>query len=400
MGRVLEVPVNSRFIKPPPLPFPEGLDEDIWNRARLATSTDRQDPLLPYTPLTSHTLLAACQRDEFSYEEPISAVTTGDHYRGAFTTLLVDLLRQPGRNLTETTYIGLFHTMEREENKSRLPKQTPYVEGDNKTRVLFSMTDLGCQFPVLSSTGMDETFSVPAGTIHGVNEKTLFTITSGDDRFEGLKPIHNSVLPLSSRFKTPDGISLKDDSRAYVTKWDLPHPKVFVQQSSNGPSDSLDYDVVISQSPDGRMKLERRDELIPHYAKRDVYFTPRETSLKLSTPDTHISSIIDAVTRFNFHLLQKSSNDTSVNLHVKLERLSYGDGQPVKDGKDFFAEGEPVMPKGNIKMGPKVTAAVKIVDLDPVYGFTLSVDNSRTSLYPYIFGFDPVTYEIVVREFL
>jgi len=82
-------------------------------------------------------------------------------------------------------------------------------------------------------------------------------------------------------------------------------------------------------------------------------------------------------------------------LHVKLERLSYGDGQPVKDGKDFFAEGEPVMPKGNIKMGPKVTAAVKIVDLDPVYGFTLSVDNSRTSLYPYIFGFDPATYEIV-----
>jgi hypothetical protein len=412
MGLVLEVPVNSRFIKPPPLPFPEGLDEDIWKRARLATNTDKQDSLLPspYTPLTSHTLLAACQRDELSYEERISA----DHYYGAFTTLLLDLLRQPGRNLTETTYIGLFHTMERQENKTRLPMQTPYVEGDNKTRILFSMTDLGRQFPVLSST--DETFSVPAGAILGVNEKTLFTIKSGDDRFEGLKPIH--VLPLSSRFEKLDGISLKDDSRAYVTKWDLPHIKVFVQQSSNasGPSDSLDYDVVIShwrlESPDGRMKLERRDGLIPRYAESVISFTPREATLELSNTDSHISHIIDAVTRFNFHLFQNNSKDIGDNrdtskdigdrLHVKLERLSCGDGhwQPVKDGKDFFASGEPVRPKPNINIGPKVTAAVEIVDSDALYGLTLSVDNPRTSLFPYVFVFYPATYEIAVREIL
>ncbi|KAF8810874.1 hypothetical protein BYT27DRAFT_7090905, partial [Phlegmacium glaucopus] len=388
MGRVLDLE-NSRFIEPPRSPFPKGLDEDIWNRARFAT--DIQDPLLPYPPLTSHILLAACQRDELAYEVPPSTVTTGDHYCGAFTTLLLDLLRQPGRKLPETTYIGLFHTLERQENKARLPKQTPYVEGDNKTRILFSMTDLGRQFPVLLSK--NETFSVPAGTIHGVNGETVFTIKSGDDRFEGLKPIH--VLPLSSRFEKLDGISLKDDSRAYVTKWNQLHPKVFVQQSSDGPSDSLDYDVIISQSPDGSMKLERRDELIPHYAESDIHFTPHETSLDLSTPDTHISTIIDAVTRFNFHLLQSSSNDIGDRLHVKLERLStYGGGQPFEDGKDFFASGEPVMPKANIKMGPKVTAAVKIVDLKALYGFTISIDNPRTPLFPYIFGFDPATYEI------
>ncbi|KAF8810549.1 hypothetical protein BYT27DRAFT_7186342 [Phlegmacium glaucopus] len=236
------------------------------------------------------------------------------------------------------------------------------------------MTDLGRQFPVLLSK--NEMFSVPAGTIHGVNEETVFTIKSGEDRFEGLKSIH--VLPLSSRF-------------------DKLHPKVFLQQSSNGPSgsDSPDYDVVISQSPDGSMKLERRDELIPHYAESDIHFTPREASLDLSTPNTHISTIIDAVTRFNFHLLQSSSNDIGDKLHVKLERLStYGGGQPFEDGKDFFASGEPVRPKVNIKMGPKVTAAVKIVDLNALYGFTLSVDKPGTSLFPYVFGFDPATYEI------
>jgi hypothetical protein len=388
MGRVLDLE-NSRFIEPPRLPFPKGLDEDIWSRARIATVI--QDPLLPYPPLTSHVLLAACQRDELAYEVPPS---TGDHYSGAFTTLLLDLLRQPGRNLTETTYIGLFHTMEQEENKSQLPKQTPYVEGNNKTRILFSMTDLGRQFPVLLSK--NGTFSVPAGNILGVNEKTVFTIKSGEDCFKGLKPIH--VLPLSSHFEKLDGISLKDDSRAHVTKWDQLHAKVFVQQSSNGPSDSLDYDVVISQSPGGKMKLKRRDELIPRYAESDIHFTTREASLKISTPNTHISNIIDGITRFNFHLLQSSSNDIGDRLHVKLERLSPYGGLPVKDGKDFFASGQPVMPKANIKIGPKVAAAVKIVDLYPLYGFTLTVDNPKTSLFPYVFAFDPATYEIAVRE--
>jgi hypothetical protein len=147
------------------------------------------------------------------------------------------------------------------------------------------------------------------------------------------------------------------------------------------------------------MKLERRDELIPHYAESVIHFTPRKATLEISTPNTHISHIIDAVTRFNFHLLQSNFKDIGDRLHVKLERLSYGDGQPVKDGKDFFAEGEPVTPKANIKMGPKVAAAVKIVDLNALYGFTLSVDNPEMSLFPYIVGFDPATYEIAVREF-
>jgi hypothetical protein len=46
------------------------------------------------------------------------------------------------------------------------------------------------------------------------------------------------------------------------------------------------------------MKLERlaSDGLIPHYAESDIHFTPREASLELSTPNTHTSTIIDAIT--------------------------------------------------------------------------------------------------------
>ncbi|KAF8810548.1 hypothetical protein BYT27DRAFT_7134857 [Phlegmacium glaucopus] len=387
MGRQLDLE-NSRFIAPPRTPFPKGLDEGIWNRAR--SITEILDSQLPYTPLTSHTLLAACQRDELAYEVPLS--TGAGHHGGAFTTLLLDLLRQSGRNLFETTYIGLFHTLQRTENKSRLPRQTPYVEGDNKTRFLFSMTDLGRQFPVSSIE--NGRFSVLAGTIHGVDTETEFTVTSGRMRFEGLKPIH--VSPLCCTFEKPNGMSdLKDDSRADITKWNQLHPKMnFVGQSLKDPS----QDFLISPSPDGGMKLERRDKLIPQYAERDIRFTLREASLELSTSNTHTSAIMDAVNHFNFHLLQNKSNYKGDQLHVKvkLERLSPsgGLGQPVKDGEDFFASGEPLQPKANIEDGPKVTAAVKIVDLENLYGFTLSLDNLGTSLYPYVFAFDPATYEI------
>ncbi|KAF8814529.1 hypothetical protein BYT27DRAFT_7230475 [Phlegmacium glaucopus] len=385
MGRIPDSDLeNSRFLEPPGSPFPRGLDEGVWNTAA-SSVTEIQDPYLPYPPLSSHVLLAACQRDEVAYE-----ASTGDHYSGAFTSLLLRLLREPERSLTETTYIGLFHALQRQENKSRLPKQTPYIEGNNKTRILFSMTDLGHQFPVsLSENGK---FSVPAGTIHGVDGETEFRIISGNDCFK-LKPFH--VLPLSSSFVL-GGMPLKVDSRANIIKWNLLHPKVFVQQSSDGPSDMLDYDVVISQSADGSMNLERRDELIPRYAESDIQFTPRDASLELSTADTHTSTIIDAVTRFNFYLLlQSKSNDIGDNLHVKLEHLSTSGGFcPVEGGKDFFTSGELLRPKANIKKEPKVTAAVKIVELNQLFGFTFSVDNYQKPLFLYVLGFDPSTYEI------
>ncbi|KAF8817648.1 hypothetical protein BYT27DRAFT_7332684 [Phlegmacium glaucopus] len=368
-----------------------GSPNDALDKVVLSSITEIPDPRLPYTPLASHTLLAACQRDELAYEAPLSTVTD-DHYCGVFTTLLLDLLRQPGRNLFETTYIGLFHTLQRTENKSRSPKQTPYVEGDNKTRILFSTTDVGHQFPV--SPMENGKFSVRAGTIHGVDTETEFTVTSGEMRFEGLKPIH--VFPLCCTFEKLNGMSdLKDDSRADITKWNQLHPKM------NPVGQSLKYlskYFLISPSRDGRMKLERRDKLIPQYAERDIHFTLREACLDLSTPDTHASAIINAVNHFNFHLLQSESNYKGNQMHikVKLERLSTsgGLGQPVKDGEDFFASGEPLRPKANIEDGPTIAAAVKIVDLKSLYSFTLSLDNLGTSLYPYIFGFDPATYQI------
>ncbi|KAF8811443.1 hypothetical protein BYT27DRAFT_7208545 [Phlegmacium glaucopus] len=123
------------------------------------------------------------------------------------------------------------------------------------------------------------------------------------------------------------------------------------------------------------MNLERRDEVIPRYAESNIQFTPRDASLELSTADIHASTIIDAVTRFNFYLLQSKSNDIGDDL---LEHLSTsGEFFPVEGGKGFFTSGELLRPKANIKKGPKVTAMVKIVELNQLFGFTFSVNNNH-----------------------
>lgn len=403
MGRIPDSDIeNSRFIAPPESSYPKGLDDDIWNTdPTLPTEID--DPYIPYPPLTSHVLLAACQHNELAYEERLS---TAGHHAGAFTSLLLDILRQPGRSLTETTYIGLFHTLEQPENKLRLPKQTPYVEGDNKTRVLFSMTDLGRHFSV--SLRDDGTFSVAAGSIHGVDAETEFTITSGKERLQGLKPFQ--VFPLRCAFKKPDYMTLQDYSRAQVTKWNQLHSKVLFQQTPDDRSDSQDYDIVISQSPKGRThwQLDRRDGLIPCYAEKVIPLTPQGAQADLSTPNAQTSAMIAAVTHFNFHLLRESrSNIIGEKLRVKLECLSPLPAQrhgpytktsyfPANNGKDFFISGEQLMPRANIKKGPKVSAAVKLPDLNHYFSFTLSVRDVRAPLFPYVFGFDPSTYEIAV----
>ncbi|KAF8810862.1 hypothetical protein BYT27DRAFT_7161421 [Phlegmacium glaucopus] len=424
---------NSRIgIPPPSLPFPKGLDKEIWE------CTDRlpKNPHLPHAVLNSHILLAACQRGEIAYEE-----RTG---RGRFTNLLLKILREPERSLAKTTYIGLVHTMERPDNKPQIPKQTPCVEGNNKTRILFSMKDAGhCFLVSLIENGK---FSVPVGTIHGVDKETEFAITSGRKRFDRLKPIE--VLPLRSIFKKLDGIG--NDSTAEITKWNkmflvrrfpvssiengkfsvpagtndgvdkdteftiasgrkcfyrlkpiyvLPSTSIFkildgmsLTDGSTAdirPSDSLDYDVIHSQFADGSVKLERRDGLIPCYSEREVQFTQQEAS-----------TLIDTVTHFNFHLLhQSTSNDIGHKLHVKLEQLSEsasGDRFPVKNGKNFLTSNKRLKPNNNIKKGPKVTAAVELEmdDLNHLFGFTLSVEDYRRPLFPYIFGFDPITYQI------
>ncbi|KAF8810865.1 hypothetical protein BYT27DRAFT_6478243 [Phlegmacium glaucopus] len=424
---------NSRIgIPPPSSPFPKGLDKEIWECADKLP----KHPHLPHAVLNSHILLAACQRGEIAYEE-----RTG---RGRFTNLLLKILREPERNLAKTTYIGLVRALERPDNKPQIPKQTPYVEGNNKTRILFSMRDPGRCF--LVSSIENGKFSVPAGRIHGVDKETEFTITSGQGRFFILKPIE--VLPLRSIFKKLDG--MEDDSTAEITKWNKWN-KIFlvrrfpVSSIENGkfsipagmndgvdkdteftitsgktrshrlkpiyvlpstssfktphgmsltdgstadtrPSDSLDYDVIHSQFADGSVKLERRDGLIPYYSEREVQFTQRDAW-----------TLIDAVTHFNFHLLhQSNSNDIGDKLHVKLEQLSTSDRFPVKNGKNFLTPNERLKLNTNIKKGPKVTAAVELEmsDLDHLFGFTLSVEDYPRPLFPYIFGFDPIRYEI------
>ena len=377
MGRIPDLE-NSRFLAPPESPYPTGLDDDIASRGP-SRPTEFDDPL------KTHVLLAACQHDEPAYE---GHQLTGQ-YGGDFTSLLLDLLRDPKRNLNKTTYIGLFHTLEQQKYKSRLPKQTPYVEGDNKTRILFKTTCPGNHFPVLLDD--DGSFSVAAGTIHGVELETEFTITSGDDSFPGLKP--HTVSGVRSTFHKLDDKTLRDDSTAKVIKLNQPLIKVLLKETSGDPSNSEDNDVVISPSSDG-WKVERRDKVIPRYAQASV---PLQIKGTPRTRDTD-HAITDAITHFTFHLLHRKRISADNYLGVKLERLVASRTSPWKinyypapNGKNFFTASVD-------NVSGMVSGHAKLPDVKDLFSFTLSIKDNETPLFPYVFGFDPSTYKIEVCE--
>jgi len=379
MGRIPDLE-NSRFLAPPQSPYPTGQDDDIVSRGP-TRPTEIDDPL------KTHVLLAACQHDEPAYE---ARQTTGQ-YGGDFTNLLLDLLRDPKRDLAKTTYIGLFHTLEQQKYKSRLPKQTPYVEGDNKTRILFKMTCLVHHFPVLLDD--DGSFSVAAGTIHGVDLETEFTITSGDDSFSGLKP--HTVSGVRSSFHKLDDKTLRDDSTAKVPKLNQSLIKVLLKETPGDPSNSEGNDVVISPSPDGSWKVERRDKLIPRYAKGVVEIK--------GTPGIRNTdhAITDAITHFTFHLLHRKPTSTDNYLGVKLERLVASHSSPwnnsyspAPNGENFFSADNVSASADNVS--GMVSGHAKLPDVKGFFSFTLSIKNDETPLFPYVFGFDPSTYKIEV----
>ncbi|KDR71639.1 hypothetical protein GALMADRAFT_794930 [Galerina marginata CBS 339.88] len=387
MGRDSDIE-NARYLPPPNSPFPQGLDSDIWDKeisnSRAHPTSHVQDPYVPYPSLKSHVLLAACQHDELAYE---GSTTVGNRYTGAFTSILLDVLRHPECILAETTYIGLFHTLESPGNKTRLSKQTPYVEGDNKTKILFSTKDTGRYFPV--SLSADGKVSAAVGTIHGVDKETLFVIISGNDRFQGLYP--SKVMSLSCQFESLHHKTLKDDARAEVTKWNQPHLKVFIHPSRNCRSVSdpnyLAADVAILSLDGSRLELERRDGLLPRYTERFISVVPRDATgaSESAIPNTlgHTSAIIIAMTHFNFHLLrQNRSNTVGDKLTVKLERL--GDGQRGESGEFTYGPAK----------GSTITGSAKITDRQNFYCMTLSIRDFSTPLFPYVFAFDALTYEI------
>jgi hypothetical protein len=374
MGRIPDLE-NSRFLAPPESPYPTGLDDNIASKGP-SRPTEIDDPL------KTHVLLAACQHDEPAYE---ARQQTGQ-YGGDFTSLLLDLLRDPERNLTKTTYIGLFHTLEQQKYKSRLPKQTPHVEGDNKTRILFKTTCPVHHFPVLLDD--NRSFSVAAGTIHGVDLETEFTITSGDDSFPGLKP--HTVSGVRSSFHKLNDKTLRDDSTAKVPKLNQPLIKVLLKETPGDPSNPEGNDVVISLSSDGFWKVERRDKVIPRYAKGFV-----EIKRTPGTRDID-HAITDAITHFTFHLLHRKPTSTDNYLGVKLERLVASHSSPRKMSYSPAPNGENFFSADNVS--GMVSGHAKLPDVKGFFSFTLSIKNNEIPLFPYVFGFDPSTYKIEVCE--
>ena len=454
--------VNARFSSPPDSAFPAGLDENIWKWY----DDNLDSPVLNvHASRKSHVLITACAAHELAYETSSDGYTSGD-----FTTLLLEVFRKC--NLTSTTYLHLSDILLHQENK--LTNQTPSVQGLNKNRILFSTTEVGPNnFSVLLK---DQTFSVAAGFIHGVDKNTEFTITSGRT-FKlivapctvsattcsfNLKLLLSEVLnaevigwspsrprppnqptkilsePLDAdgltfsvtvgsthevnkdtdftitgrNFKliiTPRTVSAStccfnlhpsdvDGLRAEVTAWNRPLLPIFSSQPTKvGALSKLvdqreSADLALSLLSNEAMLLERRDPLLFTYAQPFI-----------SIPPGYISSIFDAISRFNFYLYhQPNFRPVKDDLIVKLERLAMigtpEDNMPANVGPiepDFFStEVGERLKKPDLG---QVTGSAKITDFVSQFCLTLSSKFSRP-LYPYVFVFDPATYKIEVCE--
>ena len=385
MGRVSDLE-NARFLPPPDSPFPKGLDVKIWNwNEEILDSLPSAvlDVHLPYLSHNPHVLLTACLAEEVASE----TASQDGSYSGAFTTLLLTVLKRC--NLAQTTYLHLSDILLHPDNT--LAKQTPCVDGVNKTRILFSTTDFGRNTFSLS-WNEDGTFSVAAGSIHGVDLETEFAITSGKDCFI-LTP--GTVSPLTCTFSRPSDKLRVVGSRAEITKWNRPHLKVFFRQPTSRLSVSVDHqdaDVAFSLSSNGDILLERRDSLLLHYAEHFI-----------SIPSTNISAIFDAVSHFNFYVYHQSkSNFVGKDLSVELERIAIiGDPNenrpnvygPATPPLDFFTSKD----SQHLKEHNLVTGSAKITDFESLFCLTIRSEY-ESALYPYVFLFDPATYEIEVCE--
>ena len=458
---------NERFRPSPASPFPAGLDEKIWK-----WYDNLDSPVLDvHASRKSHILITACAAEEAAKEKNSDGYTSG-----VFTTLLLKVFRQC--NLTSTTYLHLSDILLRQENK--LTNQTPSVQGLNKNRILFSTTEAG---PNNFSVSLnDQTFSVAAGLIHGVDEKTEFIITSGRT-FKliaaprtgtvsattcNLKLLLSEVLnaavtgcsrplppsanirsePLDAdgltfsvtagsahevdkdttftitgrNFKliiTPRTVSAStcwfnllpsevDGLRAEVSTWNRPLLSIFFSKSivfdgtnlKLGPLSKLvdqreSADLALKLSSNGNMLLERRDPLLSYYAEQFISIPRGYTT----SPDP----IFDAISRFKFYLYHQPNFNRPVkdNLIVKLELI----GTPKDNMPDNVGPIEPNFFSTEVGERLKkpdlgqVTGSSKITDFVSQFCLTLSLTSKFSRpLYPYVFVFDPATYQIVVCQ--
>lgn len=355
---------------------------------------------------SSYVLLAACRPDETAFE----ATSADGKPCGAFTDALLKQLHRVA--FDRVTYMELVDSF-----RDELLQQRPLCDGANKTRLLFN--GVGARFNpttyLVRPVGDGGQFSVDAGLVEGVVVGTEFSFPELDIYGPKSAPpkgtpkesptatfvavsvdLASSVLELKEDSKRPLGLQNERSSfPVVVTKWnnnayllkvaleqdDGPGFKLPVIQPKPGhkfifTDDLKQADIIIRRGKDGKVTFKRTDVLLSIYA-------PVCPPLLIHPPN--FANVLGCVAHFNYHLYNTNPLRPLKSLvRLSVQRLQGAPGWDKGDNDDDMLSEEPER---------KDVTFEEEVD----YGFTIS-NHSAYDLFPYLFYFDPTTYEVQVRQ--
>ena len=374
-------------------PIPSTLDATVGSVSRGAVMSPN------LYDAASYVLLAACRPEETAWE----ATSANGKPCGAFTDALLRQLHRVA--FDRVTYSELIDSF-----RDELLQQQPLCDGANKKRLIFN--GVGARFnpPTYLVRPMEDEgrYSVDAGIVEGVVVGTEFGFpeidTSPSKSAAPKTPpkdtdtsvtfvavsvgLASSVLELregskedlaakSGRTSAFSVIVTKWNNNAYILKVflaqdDGPDVKLPVIQPKPGhkftfSSDEKQADVIVRRERDGKVIFRRTDALLSLYA--------RDSPPLLINPP-NFANVLGSVAHFNYHLYNTNPLRPLKSL-VRLSAQRLQEDDKGDDEDNLLAEGRQDV----------------VFEEEVDYGFTIS-NHSEYDLFPYLFYFDPTTYEI------
>ncbi|KAJ7101730.1 caspase domain-containing protein [Mycena epipterygia] len=364
-------------------PVPLEIDIDLWKNRTTA------QPISTWRS-SSYTLLAACRADEVACEallpDPTDAEPDATQVMGRFTTALLAALRKILNNLSNTTYSDLLKYLD----GSLLSNQHPHCGDMNQDRLVFTNTKPSRSWDLVQNPSKPNTFLVDIGSTWGITYDTEFALISQGGEVVGALVVKD-VKPDNSTlgFKGLTSITL-DGHRVRVTAWnnpsvilnvfadkDFPHtlevPKLLQNQCKFMVTEKAKAKIILQACGDNHEKImvEWQTGTITQYAKQNSFI--------LKDP-RHLPAILNGISHFNYTLNHNGSNENrDIDIHLKLYELDgeFGHRQPNKAVGDIV----------------KNRVAQLTAEKGKKYAFEMC-NNSPYDLFPYLFYFNPQTYEI------
>ncbi|PVF95453.1 hypothetical protein CPB86DRAFT_590535 [Serendipita vermifera] len=352
-------------------PLPDDVDQDIFERR--GTRSTAVPKGFQFSGVASHVLLAACASNERAIEEG---------GRGVFTRVFLDTVTRMGhKNLTYSELIR---------HLPILPNQSPRCEGDNRDRYFFDPRPprKDRSFYEVYMEGND--FTVRAGTVHGVNDHTMFAVFQTPD-VKGLSIgffSAQSAKATSSILQVDKSTSITLPAYAMQTRI---FPIFFAEDPNLGIiREALEKDVATRAPQLERYTFVGREEasLEVNVAGDHIIFNhlyPLIHSLGLSRlpyrvrvgEEGIVRNIIQAASHFD-KFMRLVSERKSLRDLVKVEVMKIKRPENRDYGPAVQDEDKEDLCKGD---SMEVTAG------DTLYGMKVT-NNSSVQLYPHLFLFD------------